>query len=82
MERLIQGRIIEVARDSQNVLHIHFRKGLYTYALWAIGNIANTLEEYNDKYGAFMEITAKPIQLRFNDVTDEVIGIVFINHSV
>lgn len=82
MEKLIQGRIIEAERDSQNTLHIHFRKGLHTYRLWAVDNIADVLEKYDNEHGAYYEVAAKPIQLRFSDVTGEINEIIFVDHSV
>jgi hypothetical protein len=80
--KLVQGRIEALGKDSRGVLHVHFRRGLRLYELWAVDTIADTIIKYHYEHGPLMEIAAKPIQLRFNDVTDEVIGIVFVDHSI
>lgn len=80
--KLVQGRIEALGRDSRGVLHVHFRKGWHRYELWAVDGLAGIIERYDQQHGALMEIAAKPIIFRFDEITDEIVGITFVDHRV
>lgn len=74
--QLIKGRITALSRDSRGVLHIHFHRGWRTYQLWAVDNEAALLEEHDRLHGAIMDMLARPIIIRINEITDEVLEVI------
>lgn len=74
--QLIKGIIAALSRDSRGVLHIHFHRGWRAYEFWAVDNEAVLLEEHDRLHGAIMDISARPIIIRINEVTDEVLEVI------
>lgn len=74
---LVKGRIDGLAVDSRGILHIHFRKGFHLYKLWAADHeIIQTLVSYNNDHGAYMDMPARPLYLRFDEISYEITEVI------